>query len=269
MTGTQLTKYDEQLARLAEQAQALERTASRDFFSTKAGQLTYNDEEMPGNQVAAVIIDAVREQAYYPEAYTEKNKVPPTCFAFGRGTEDEMVPHLESMAKDQNFFVPQHMVGDEILGCKSCPKNQWGTADVGEGKACKSKMRLTLLPAGLYEPVGKGDFQLGLFDTAKEFETVSPAYLSVPVTSGKAWSDYSRMLRTKFGRPPLGVFTRVYLTPHKDHQFHVNFELIEQVPNELLGLMIERGATESAEPFRGYEAPKEEERQQNRGFKRR
>lgn len=275
MTGRELTAYDAQLAKLAEQAQKLEKSAGREFLSTKASVLKYADEELPGNQLAGVIIDAVREHAYYPEKYDPANKTPPTCFAFGRGEESEMFPHVESMAKAQDFFMPQHFdASGNVAGCNGCPMNVFGTADTGGGKACKSKIRLAILPAGIYEPVGRTDWQLNLFDELEHYKTATPAYLSVPVTSGKNWSDYTRMLRTKFGRPPLGVFTRIYLTKHPKHQFHVNFELVapgEQglVPNELLGTMIERGELETSDPIQGYQAPSEEDRTQKRGFTRR
>lgn len=271
MTGTNITAYDEKLAAMAAAQQAIERSSGgRDFFSTKAGQLVLNDEAMPGNQIAAIILDSYREQDFFAGKYSDNNKAPPICYSFGRGSEDEMQPHIESMQKSQDYFMPQHFdANGNIAGCKGCPKNEWGTADVGEGKACKSKYRLTLLPAGIYEPVGKNDLKLGVFDTLEEFKGVEPAILSVPVTSGKLFSDYTRMLRTKHGRPPLGVYTRIHLTPHKDHQFHINFDLIEEVPNELLGYMIERGEAEVAEPFRGYEKPQEQQQEQRRGFTRR
>lgn len=276
MTGTNITNYDAKLAELAAQAQKLERSAGREFLSTRAGVLRYNDEELPGNQLAGVIIDAVREHAYYPGKFDPENKTPPVCYAFGRGDESEMFPHVESMAKAPDYFMPQHFTPDnQVGGCNGCPMNVFGTADTGGGKACKSKMRLAILPAGIYEPVGRVDWQLNLFDEVQHYATAAPAYLSVPVTSGKNWSDYTRMLRTKFGRPPLGAFTRIFLTKHDKHQFHVNFELVapgEQglVPNELLGTLIERGEVEASEPFRGYEKPSDEDRAgPRRGFTRR
>lgn len=276
MTGTNLTNYDAQLEKLAEQAQKLERSAGREFLSTRAGVLKYADEELPGNQLAGVIIDAVREHAYYPGAFDPDNKTPPVCYAFGRGEESEMTPHVESMAKSMDYFMPQNMdAAGNVGGCAGCPMNVFGTADKGGGKACKSKIRLAILPAGIYEPVGRTDWQLNLFDELDHYKTATPAYLSVPVTSGKAWSDYTRMLRTKYGRPPLGVFTRIFLTKHDKHQFHVNFELVAPgdqglVPNELLGTLIERGEVEVSEPLRGYEAPSAEDRAGNkRGFTRR
>lgn len=270
MTGTQITAFDAKLAEMAAQQQALEKGSGRDFLSTRAGQLKYQDQELPGNQLACVVIDAVRVHEYYKGRFNEQEKAPPVCYGFGRGSDDEMYPHLESMSKAQDYFMPQHIVNGQIEGCKGCPKMEWGSADQGEGKACKNKYRLTLLPAGIYEPAGR-DWQLSLFDDPKHYETATPAFLSVPVTSGKIWSDYSRMLRTKHGRPPLGVFTRIHLTPHTQHQFHVNFELIREVPNELLGALIERGEVEAAEPFQGYQAPSEEDRNGGgrRGFGRR
>lgn len=260
MTGKQITAYDERLAQLAANQAVLERASGREFLSTRAGVLKYNDEDLPGNQLACVVIDAVRVQEYYPDKFSENNKVPPTCFAFGRGEEKDMFPHLESMIKDQQFFMPQHFENGAPAGCAGCPKNEWGSADQGAGKACRSKYRLTVLPAGVYEQVGRNDWQLNLFDEPKHYETATPAYLSIPVTSGKIWSDYSRLLRTKYARPPLGLWTRIHLTPHTQHQFHVNFDVIDEIPNELLGTLIERAEAELAEPFRGYESPTEESR---------
>jgi hypothetical protein len=279
-TGRELTAYDAQLAKLAEQQQALERSAGREFLSTRAGLLKYQDEELPGNQIAAVIIDAVRENTYYPGKFDPDNVVPPVCYSYGRGSEAEMKAHLETMANAQDYFSPQNAQANPnynpengelpiVSPCSGCPMNEWGSADQGSGKACKSKYRLTVLPAGIYEPVGRQDWQLSLFDEEPHYQSATPAYITVPVTSGTHWSDYTRMLRTKYGRPPLGVFTRLYLERHEKHQFHMKFDLIEQVPNELLGVMIERGEQLASEPFRGYDKPSDEEKGNKRGFSRR
>jgi hypothetical protein len=40
--------------------------------------------------------------------------------------------------------------------CSDCPRNEWGSADVGRGKACKNVMRLALIPAGQYKGKGTG-----------------------------------------------------------------------------------------------------------------
>lgn len=63
----------------------------------------------------------------------------------------------------------------DFFDCASCPLNQWGSADEGNGKACKEMRRLVLLVNGW----------------------VAPALLTLPPTSIRTWDTFCSGLKNK------------------------------------------------------------------------
>lgn len=268
--GTEIVNYDEVYAKKAAQQAQQDRGSEGAFLSTRGGILALGEEQMPGNQVACIIVDSVLENAYFPQKFDPNNVVPPTCYAFTRGDPDEMEAHLETMSAAQDYFMPQNWDG-ERSPCKGCPMAEWGSSDTGRGKACKNTYRLALLPAGLYQPSSrKNEFELGLFDDPQYFDSADVIFLKLPVTSGSIFERYRKLLRVQHARPTFGAITRIYLEPDTKNQFTVNFELIELLPNELASAVIARNRMLEDEPFKGYEAPDPEAqaaRQQATGFR--
>lgn len=235
-TGTAVANYDEELARLAGQASTLtESGGGGKFFSTRAGVLQFDDVTMPGNQMCVIIAAWCLENVYYADAYDPDNRTPPTCFAFctDPSERDEMGPHPDVDKED--VFERQSDT------CDTCPQNEWGSASHGKGKACSNRRRLACLPAGTYTSAGRhGGFELSLIDDAEHFATCDEAYLKLPVMSGKGFDAYVRDVAEQLKRPLFAVYTRVYLTPDPKSQFKVNFELIEEVSNDVLPALMDR-----------------------------
>lgn len=232
-TGTALTSWQEEMAKSAAKAVAMEQSSGGGkFFSMKAGQLAFDDVALPGNQIACVIVEGMYENVYYEGKYDPDVKAPPTCFAFGYDDED-MAPH-EMVDKEPDTFQRQ---SDK---CADCPMNEWGSADRGKGKACSNRRRLAIIPAGAYKSLGKGKgFDLELFDEPDAFKT-DLAYMKLPVTSVKAYSKYVREVAEQLNKPLWAVFTNVYLEPDPKTQFKVCFELLEEVPDELMEMVFKR-----------------------------
>ncbi|MBI1316386.1 hypothetical protein GC167_05940 [bacterium] len=260
-----MVNYDARMAADAEALAKQDRGGDGTFLSTRGGILALGEEQLPGNQVACVIVDSVLENSYYSQAYDPNNKMPPTCYAYTRGEPEEMMPHLETMAKDQEYFVPQNMADDGqggfiIGGCKGCPMDEYGSAmrngQPGRGKACKNTVRLALLPAGLYQQApNRRDWELGLHDDPQHYLSSDVVFLSVPPTSLGAWKNYKKMLRVQHARAPYGAVTRVFLQQDPVKQFTVNFELIELASPEMLQGIVPRVDELLVEPFKGHEAP--------------
>lgn len=256
--GTNVARYDERFAAMAEQYAANEKV-SGDFLSLKGGVLTFQDEPLPGNQMCVVILDAILERTFYAEKYdaaAEHNK-PPICYAFARldGSEDidEIGPHI-SMSRGLHYFEPQSEI------CRTCPNNQWGSADTGRGKACAERRRLAILPAGFYEPKkGSRDFTLTLVEDEEHYANADIAYLKTNVMSVKDYARYVTELRAEHRRPPLGAITRVYVEPDPKSQFRVKFELIELLPDTLYDTIFERYEEAKAGIVIPYNAPDGEE----------
>jgi len=226
--GSELINYNERFAEMAKTATSAERVSgSGRFMSTKSGVLSFMDEPMPGNQVAAIILESVYENTYYPNPWQAGVIENPVCYAFGRD-ESDMGPYIEGMEQDKEHFEPQ---SDE---CSSCPFNELGSARQGKGKACQQRRRLYMVPAGFYSQASNGGWDLDIIDDASELNELDPAMIKVPVTSTKNWAKYVHHVAKEFNRPPMGVITRIYLQPDAKSQFTVNFEVIDLVPDHML-----------------------------------
>lgn len=255
--GQEIINYNEQMAKAALAAAAAVPVKAGTFLSTKGGVLTFGEEELPGNQACVIVLSATRENTYYQGKYDADNPSPPVCYAFGGygdsgfGDTELMEPHI-SMQNSPYFQV-------QSPECKGCPMNEWGSADQGRGKACQNKLRLALIPAGVFTPKrGSRDFDLELFNDPKDFAKIDIAQIRLPVTSGETWAKYVSQLSTAQRRPPYGVFTRLFVENHPKYQHVVHFEMLEEVPNELIPTIIARHEEACKLPFQGYMPPEEQ-----------
>lgn len=225
---TALVKWDEELAKQAQMAAAVEEsTATGSFFSLKGGQLSFNDAPLPNNEMAVVILDGVLENVYYGSDYDPDNVQSPLCFAFGRD-EKAMEPHKIVVEAGQS------MAGASGL-CHGCEMNEWGSASKGRGKACRNSRRLAMIPGGTFE---NGRFKA--FTDATQYEQAAIAYMKLPVTSVKGYAAFVKQVAGALKRPPHAIFTRVSVRPDPQTQFKVVFEPLSQVPDSLLGVIMQR-----------------------------
>jgi len=222
-----LVPWEEQLARDAEIAATAEANAGGgQFFSFKAGQLSFNGTPVPNNQMAVVIVDTVFENVFYEGEYNPAVIMPPTCFAFGR-EELTLAPHETVVERKQ----------DQHNNCQGCPMNGWGTADKGRGKACRNTRRLGVIPAGDFSGA-HGKFVA--FDDEEQFAKAPVGFMKLPVTSVKGYANFVKQVAVTLKRPPHGIFARVSVTPDAQTQFKVVFEPLGLVPNHLMQTVMNR-----------------------------
>jgi hypothetical protein len=232
---TEVVDWQKEMEAQAKIASEMQRSAGGGgkFFSVKAGQLSYDDVAMPGNQAAVVVLADIIENCFYDAAYDPNTPASPKCFAFAH-SEAELEPH-EAVDNDP-YFERQHAT------CNGCPQNEWGSARQGRGKACSNVMRLALIPAGAYTK-GAGR-NAGLtyeqFDEEEHFAKADIAYLKVSVMSVKNYSQYVKGLANEMKLPPHGVFTNIEVVPDAKSQHKITFEVIGPVPHELLGTIMKR-----------------------------
>lgn len=204
-------RWDEELAKEAAAQASAVRTAGN-FFSVRGGQLSYQGKPIKGNAMDVIVIDFVLENGWYEDAEFDPDQPrSPACYAFGR-SEKDMAPHAEATS-------PQNE------SCAQCPKNVFGSAPKGSGKACKNIRRLAVIPADALES-GIEDAEVGL--------------LRVPVTSCKAWNEYLIKLRDVAKRPTWAVITRVEVSPDKKTQVAVTFDLTSKIKDEHLMALCEK-----------------------------
>jgi len=223
---TALVKWDEELAKQAEVAAGMEaNTGGGQFFSTKGGILSWQDAPLPGNQMAVVILDSVLENVFYEGRYDPDVPQGPTCFAFAR-EEKTMAPHTIVVEAGN----AQH---DQ---CAGCPMNEFGTAEVGKGKACRNTRRLGMIPAGTFNAAGK--FELN--EDLEHYENTAVGFMKLPVTSVKGYASFVKQVAGALRRPPFGIVTKVKVVPDPKSQFKVVFEPIMNLPDELMGAIMKR-----------------------------
>jgi len=225
-TSTALVNWDEELAKQAQIAAAAEASAGGgQFFSIKGGQLSFDGVDFEDSQAAVVVLDSIIEKTLYEGKYDPDNPEPPTCFAFGRD-EDELAPHEDVVKAKQQ----------KSSKCSTCEFNKWGSADQGRGKACSTKRRLAMIPAGGFDK--NGVFQQ--VEDAAHFEHVGMAFIKIPPTSINGWAAFVKTIASALKRPPHGIFTKVKARPHKKNQVEVVFEGLGKVPNNLMQVIMAR-----------------------------
>ena len=261
MTGTNIVNYKQKLREQAEAAARQEQAAGGTMLSVRGGILKYGDEVLPGNQACLIILDSVKENDYYLGKFDAENPSAPVCYAFGRGPagEDEMAPH-ESMQTDLTYFKPQSDT------CRTCRHNEWGSAEQGKGKACQNRRRLSMIAGGYYEAKrGSRDLNLHMFTDPLDFKSAEIAQFKVPVMSVKNYGTYVDQLLQQYQLPAHGVFTRMFIEPDERSQYKVLFEFLEEVPESLLEVILQRHDEAQRAPFKGYMAPEARDNKPQRG----
>lgn len=254
--GTDIVDWEKEMEAQAELAAAAQRSTGGGgkFFSMKAGVLSFDGANMPGNRMAAVIIADTMENSFYEEAFQEGVPASPVCFAFAKH-EDELEPH--TAVDNDSYFTRQNPV------CAGCERNEWGSARTGRGKACANVMRLALIPAGTFSEKGSGrskslEFD-GIIEDAEHYAKAETAFIKLPVMSVKNYAAWVKEVAATLKRPPHGVFAEIWLEPDARSQFKVCFEVIDKVPKELLQAIMERHKKEQLAIDFPYQPPMEKE----------
>lgn len=254
--GTDIVDWEKEMEAQAALAAGAQRASGGGgkFFSLKAGILSFDGAPMPGNQALVVVLADIMENSWYDGPYDESRPASPKCFAFGK-VEGEMEPH---QAVDQDDYFER-----QSAECSECPHNQWGSAEVGRGKACKNVMRLSLISAGAYKSKGSGrnaTVELDeVFDDPDHYASAEEAYIKLSVTSVKNYSAWVKQVAADLRRPPHGVIATMWVEPHPKSQFQVKFEVHDVLPNELLPVIMERHKKAQASIDFPYQRPQEDE----------
>lgn len=209
---TGIMKYDEELAKFAQEAADKEATPAGNFIKVRSGVLTVAGQPVEGNELDVVVVGHIYENCFYEGDFDPDNSTPPDCYAYG--TEEEgMKPHEKATS-------PQHET------CAGCPMNEWGSSPKGKGKWCKNTRRLAMLSADGLDPA-----------SAAEGEVL---FYKPPVTSVKGWALYVKGLASNFKRPPFAMVTHMKVVPDANTQFRVLFKPVGMVPPETLPALVKR-----------------------------
>lgn len=249
-TGTDMVQWDEELAKYAAESVASEANSSSGLksFSTQAGVLSFDDSPMPNNQMAVIVLDHILENTFYLEPFDSDNPTPPDAYALGR--DDKTI----RWSDDSIAELPD---GEKIAGelCKDSSINQFGSAETGRGKACRNIRRLLVIPAGTFNKQG----QFTLIEDEDHYSEAAPAFLKVSPTSTPNWSLYVKQLAGSLNKPPFAVATLIKIVPDKKTQFKITFEALEEMPMELMEVLVRRHKEASELIMQPYNMEKDED----------
>lgn len=175
-----------QLAAIAAE-QSQDEKSSTNNISIKGKRFSIAGEKI-GTQMDAVVVASAYENVYYDSPYDPDNIESPACFAVQQLTEDGMKPHPKAPRPQAN-------------SCAECPFNQWGSAKVGKGKACKNNRRLLLMP----------------YNDATGVQVDQIATLKIPPMSIKSWSNYVKVLASRFKIPYFAAATTFTIDDDYDY----------------------------------------------------
>ena len=232
----EVVSVEEELAREAKTAAALQRPTGG-AISLRSGIISWQGNPVAGNRLQCVVLDSVFENRWYTRRYDSDNPSNPSCFALAR-EEKDLAPHEDS-EMPQGSPKPSDVTNGYPEGmCLGCPQNAWGSqirdGVKTRGKACAQIQRLVLIP-------------ISALESDKAIEDAEVAILKLPVTSVRYWSAYVNKLAATGGRTCYSVGTEIYTEMHPKHQFHVHFNMLHLVKNEMIGAL--RKKIKAAEPL--------------------
>lgn len=206
-TGTQLETLEQRLQReLAAQALAAQgMRTSGSYISFKNAILKVDGQPVPNNTADVRVLAIAGERAWYSKEFDADEIQVPDCYAL-----DDVVPH--ELSKD-----PQSDV------CATCPKNKWGSATKGRGKACREGARVIVVPSGT-------PLDIAQMSTAK-----------VPVTSLASVQTFSSRC-TQAGKLTGECVTTLSVVEDKKSFFKVHLNIKEVSNNMDLELLLKKQA---------------------------
>lgn len=219
-TGTAVAAWEEELAKAAQEESKGEKV-NNNYFSINNAKISFMGSDL-GSEMDVVILDALHDRAMYPGAFGQVKS--PICFSYSKDGIG-MVPHDASQEKQSET-------------CEGCQWNKFGSAQQGQGKACREYRRLALISARELEADEVSEAILGI--------------LKVPPTSMCNYSDYVRALANVSKRPVWSVATTITITADAKKKFVMSFKPSANLPQEVVAAIQARlpGAAEAnATPY--------------------
>lgn len=246
-------KYDiqtwkEKMAAVTQQAAASE-APKGGFLSFKGGNMTYDDNPIPGNSLDVVVIDFLLENGIFREKYNPAKTASPMCYALGRVEED-----LEPMEGCEEPQSPKCGIADQE-GC--CPHNEWGSdPDGGRGKACKNSRRIAIMAA---DELTKGP---------EAIKKANVIMCKLPVTSIKNFSQFVNQCTKVLETHPFGVKARLSVKPHPTSLFQVHWTILDKIQgDDLMEALYNKHVSIKSQMFQPYPANEEAEQTTAKGGK--
>jgi hypothetical protein len=256
MSPAEIVKVEDMLAAEARDVAAKERV-STPGIKAQGGRLTIAGQEVADNKLVSVILDHALVNAIYENDFNPDETEPPCCYAVGKDEEDmgpadgvKGYPELVFDQKSRSMRRTGAFIIHEGT-CKTCPMNQFGSAEKGKGKACGNRRRLMVMAATDCTP-----------EAIKQAEVYS---LSLPPTSLQGWAVYVKGIRDNFNRPPFAVITEISTVPHKTW-FKFTFKPVNMVDLSMIMAIKAKQTSVQDQLLQGWDlTPKSPEAEQAAG----
>ena len=222
-----MADWEKRMAEAASAQESLEQTGSGSAISTRNGKFSYQGTTI-GYEMDVIVLGFSHARAWYDQAYDSDEQQSPACFAISEDGLEES-PHEDSP-------VPQADI------CANCEYDAWGSANTGNGKACRQHRRLMVM---------------AWQDDLHEADVAS---VNVPPASLKNWKGYIKKVSKQLHRPCYGVVTKMSFDQDADYAT-MDFDMVEQI-NDPADMQVVMDAVETIEddlmrPYdvSNYEAP--------------
>lgn len=202
--------FQEQLAKEAAEIAKRIATPSGDRIRYKGNQYFCTPDDVEDKTLEVVVVDFVTSNVFYKSVYDAKNIQSPACFAFGI-EPSTLVPSANSPIK-------------QAATCSACPNNQFGSAQVGKGKACKNTRLIAVMPASA-------------LDTPDEDAPIW--IMAIPPTSLRSFDGYVMALSAKHRTVPIGVITEITLDQSTQYA-SPRFNVIRPLSGDEYGVFMRR-----------------------------
>ena len=200
----------QEVLRLKTEEQTRQRAAmvtAKKFISFRGGRMSVDKVPVPYNKLEVVILSFTCENTFYKNKYDPTISQTPVCWAvFDDVTDMNPDPTSKEIQCDD---------------CATCPHYQWGSdPQGGRGKACKTRYRLCVVPAG---------------DVESAFR-----FATLPVTSGKLFEEYLSKLELNFNKPTFVLMTEMELLPDDKSQYIVKLSPLSIMPDAAMANIVKR-----------------------------
>ncbi len=217
----QRTKHEAQLKEQAKQS-----ATGGNWINVRQGEMRFQGQPIPDNNLDLIVLDVAFENDYYDKDFNADDTAPPVCFAIAY--------EKDALRPDPKSPKPQAEV------CARCPKNEFGSANKGSGKACQNRKRLVVISASDLAP--------------KVLSETDTAMMKTPVTSMKNWDKYASTL-TGLRCPYQWAVTNVRAQKHEKYQQELIFNFQGVVPEPAQEVLDHRRdqVRENGATLQGYE----------------
>lgn len=221
------TDWKEALAKqVAVAAAQTPETTGIQHISLAHGRMTINEVALPGDEVQGIILASTIERTWFDRPYNPDDAGPPECFALG-SKASELMPHENVKVAPSNT-------------CKACPMAEFGTARQGKGPACKTKLRLCIMPMP-NEPTAN---MIGADDAEMAILKVSPTSVVNFNGLGGAGKPPGYFVALAKGVDPItkkpdplvpwAVISKVMIRPHNKKMHEITVDLVKPLEGDAL-----------------------------------